>query len=311
MTKKLLKLGTRKSLLAMTQSTWVKNQLEALNSDITIELVKIITKGDKILDVPLVKVGGKGLFVKEIEEALLKKEVDFAVHSLKDVPTKIPDGLEISIFPKREDAKDAFISNIAPDIQSLKPNAIVGTCSLRRIVQLKAIRPDLTIKSLRGNIDTRLKKLDNNEFDAIILASAGLHRIGLQDRITSYINTDIMIPAIGQGALAIEFRSNEAYIKEILLKIHDKDTEICVRAERALLMRLEGGCQAPIGGYAQISGDELKINAIVGDENGEKIIKREMTGKISIPEGLGILVAEQILKAGGDEILKNVYNNAN
>jgi len=310
MTKKLLKLGTRKSLLAMTQSTWVKNQLEALNSDITIELVQITTKGDKILDVPLAKVGGKGLFVKEIEEALLNNDADFAVHSLKDVPAEIPDGLEVSIFPKREDPRDAFISNIAPNLKSLKPNAIVGTSSLRRIAQLKAIRPDLTIKSLRGNIDTRLKKLDNNEFDAIILASAGLHRLGFHKRITSYLNPDIMIPAIGQGSLAIEFRSQDNLIKEILLKIHDKNTEICVRAERALLKRLEGGCQVPIGGYAQILGEELIMTGIVGDENGEKIIKSGINGNISDPEGLGISIAEEILKSGGEEILKNVYNSA-
>jgi hydroxymethylbilane synthase len=310
MSKKILKLGTRKSLLAMTQSAWIKNQLQALNSDITIKLVQIITKGDKILDVPLAKVGGKGLFVKEIEEALLSDNVDFAVHSLKDVPAEIPEGLEASIFSKREDARDAFISNTAPDLQSLSSNAIVGTSSLRRIAQIKAIRPDLNIKSLRGNIDTRLKKLDNNEFDAIILASAGLHRLNLKHRITGYLNPEIMIPAIGQGALAIEFRKNDQSVKEILLKIHDKDTEICVRAERALLKRLEGGCQVPIGGYAQIFGDELEITAIVGDEKGEKIIKRRMTGSISDPESLGISIAEEILKSGGEEILKNVYNNA-
>lgn len=310
MSKKLLKLGTRKSLLAMTQSAWVKNQLEALNSDITIELVQITTKGDKILDIPLAKVGGKGLFVKEIEEALLNNDADFAVHSLKDVPTEIPEGLEVNIFPKREDPRDAFISNIAPDINSLKPKAVIGTSSLRRMAQLKAVRPDLTIQSLRGNIDTRLRKLDNKEFDAIILASAGLHRLNLKDRVTCYLNPEIMIPAIGQGSLAIEFRSNDQSIRKILLKIHDKETEICVKAERALLKRLEGGCQVPIGGYARIFGDDLKMTGIVGDENGEKIIKHEMIGKISNPESLGISIAEEILKSGGEEILKNVYNNA-
>ncbi|MDA8162710.1 MAG: hydroxymethylbilane synthase [Desulfobacteraceae bacterium] len=304
----ILKLGTRKSLLALTQSTWVKNRLEILRPGITIELVKITTRGDKILDVPLAMIGGKGLFVKEIEDALLKKEIDLAVHSLKDVPTELPEGLEVSIFPEREDARDAFISRKGLPIDRLPPGARVGTSSLRRIAQLKAMRPDLEVVSLRGNLDTRLKKLYDKKFDAIILAAAGLKRLGLEKNVTHYMQQGVMVPAIGQGALGIEFRSGDTELRGTLGLIHHENTATCVKAERAFLVKLGGGCQVPIGAFAELKGpDRMILTGLVGNETGTRIIKMQKEARRDLAEWLGGSLGEEMLAAGGSEILKEVY----
>ena len=301
-------LATRKSLLALTQSRWVKSEIEKRWSDVEIELLKVVTRGDKILDVPLAKVGGKGLFVKEIEDALLEKRADLAVHSLKDCPTELPDGLEVSVFPQREDPRDAFISRNGISLSDLPKGAKVGTSSLRRLSQLRKFRPDLQIESLRGNLDTRLRKLDEGMYDAIILATAGLNRLGLSHRITEHIAPEIMLPAIGQGSLGIEFRSTDQRMREILATIHHDRTAICVRAERAFLLRLEGGCQVPIGAHAVMSADEIVIEGLVADEDGNKVIRRERTGPADDPESLGISLANELLEAGGRTILEKVYS---
>ncbi|MGB9712247.1 MAG: hydroxymethylbilane synthase [Dissulfurimicrobium sp.] len=302
-----LRLGTRKSVLALTQSTWVKNRIEALRPDVTIELVKITTKGDKILDVPLSRVGGKGLFVKEIEEALFEKKIDFAVHSLKDVPAELPNGLEVSIFPKREDIRDAFISKTGLPIDRLPEGAKVGTSSLRRMAQLRAIRPDLNIVSLRGNLDTRLRKLAEGEFDAIVLASAGLKRLGLEKKITHYMHPEVMFPAVGQGALGLEFRGDDARIRDILNCIHHEETAICIKAERSFLARLEGGCQVPIGAFAEIGGAGIILHGLIGDEAGKRIIKMTKEAGRDEAEWLGYTLGGEMLAAGGAEILRETY----
>ncbi len=308
--KRRIRLGTRKSLLALTQSSWVKERIEAAWPDVEVELVKVVTKGDKILDVPLAKVGGKGLFVKEIEEAMLDGRIDFAVHSLKDVPAELPDGLEVTVFPEREDPRDAFISRDGKGLDGLPRGSVVGTSSLRRMAQLRALRPDLEIRSLRGNLDTRLKKLDAGEYDAIVLAAAGLNRLGLSGRVTSYFGVDQLLPAVGQGALGIEFRSSDSDMREILSAIHHEPTAIAVQAERAFLARLEGGCQVPIGAHATIEGSKLRLCGLVGDERGEKIIKQEAEGPAEEAVSLGTGLAEAVLAAGAREILDELYSEA-
>ncbi|MCI5146696.1 MAG: hydroxymethylbilane synthase, partial [Candidatus Electrothrix sp. AR3] len=261
--KKLIRIGTRASLLATTQSTWVKNQIEEQYPDTTVELVKIVTKGDKILDVPLAKVGGKGLFVKEIEDALLAERVDLAVHSMKDVPAELPPGLHVAIVPEREISQDAFVSVNYTAVDALPQGAVVGTSSLRRKSQLGCLRPDLKIKDLRGNLDTRLGKLDKGEYDAIILAGAGLNRLGLQERITTLFTAEQMLPAIGQGSLGIELRQTDSELLEGLQFLHHKHTAVTVAAERAFLLRLEGGCQVPIGGFATIKDDTIHLTGLI------------------------------------------------
>ncbi|NPA95004.1 MAG: hydroxymethylbilane synthase [Thermodesulfobacteria bacterium] len=303
-----LVLATRKSKLALAQSTWVKNQLEQKWPGCKVELLKVTTKGDKILDVPLAKVGGKGLFVKEIEEAMLDGRADLAVHSLKDVPTEIPEGLEVSIFPKREDFRDAFISRSGGCLADLPQGAKVGTSSLRRMAQLRILRSDLQIESLRGNLDTRLRKLDEGNFDAIILAAAGLNRLGLSDRISCLLSTDVMIPAIGQGALGIEFRSDDEDTRQMLKTLHHQETAICVEAERAFLETLEGGCQVPIGAVARLDGQTLYMEGIVADEQGKRVIRQSAKGAASEARSLGQSLAKTILDLGGREILEEVYS---
>ncbi len=305
---KRLVLATRKSKLALAQSNWVKKQVEKANPRCRVELLTVTTKGDRILDVPLAKVGGKGLFVKEIEEALIRGEADFAVHSLKDVPTELPEGLEVSIFPEREDNRDAFISNTVKGLEELKKGAVIGTSSLRRMAQLKRFRPDLNIESLRGNLDTRLKKLDDGLYDAIILAVAGLNRLGLSHRITGCIAVEIMLPAIGQGALGIEFRSGDEETRKALLPLHHEPTRLQVEAERAFLERLEGGCQVPIGAMALIKGDRLELQGFVADENGKRFIRRSISGNVHDARNLGLALADGILSEGGKEILEEVYS---
>ena len=302
-----IKIGTRGSLLATTQSTWVKNQIESEHPQTTVELVKIVTKGDKILDVPLAKVGGKGLFVKEIEEALLRKDVDLAVHSMKDVPSELPDELHLGIIPLRENPFDAFIANTCGSLNELPQGAKVGTSSLRRRAQLAAIRPDLDIEDLRGNLDTRLRKLDEGQYEAIILAAAGLNRLGMSDRATGYFTPVEMLPAVGQGALGIELRKEDAELLAGLAFLNDDKTTVAVTAERSFLIRLEGGCQVPIGAFAEVDGDQITLTGLVASVDGTEVIKRSMSGAANEAQALGLQLAEQLLDLGGREILDEVY----
>lgn len=304
---KTIKIGTRASLLAMAQSTNIKNLIEAHYPDVTVELVKITTTGDKILDVPLAKVGGKGLFVKEIEDAMLKHEVDIAVHSMKDVPAELPEELHLGIITKREDPRDAFISNDYKTLTDLPLGAKVGTSSLRRKSQLGLVRSDLVISDLRGNLDTRLRKLDEKQFDAIILATAGLNRLKLSQRIASHIEPTEMLPAVGQGAVGIELRKADKELLAGLSFLIDETTAVAVRAERAFLHRLEGGCQVPIGAFAQVAGSQLTITGLIASVDGSKMIKRQMSGDVADAEKLGTKLAEELLANGGGEILAEVY----
>jgi hydroxymethylbilane synthase len=305
--RKHIKIGTRGSLLAKTQSTWVKNQIEAEHPDVTVELVIIVTKGDKILDVPLAKVGGKGLFVKEIEEALLRKDVDLAVHSMKDVPSELPEELHLGIIPKRENPHDAFISNKYAALTDLPQGSVVGTSSLRRRSQLAALRPDLEIVDLRGNLDTRLRKLDEGQFQAIILAAAGLNRLGMSPRATGYFNAKEMLPAVGQGALGIELRKDDAELLAGLQFFNDDKTTIAVTAERAFLHRLEGGCQVPIGAFAEVTDDQVELIGLIASVDGKEVLKDSMTGSVEDAHDLGTRLANKLLDMGGREILAEVY----
>lgn len=303
-------LGTRGSTLAWQQSGWVQTCLQELNPGIAISLHRIQTSGDKILDVPLAMVGGKGLFVKEIEDALLRGEIDFAVHSMKDVPTILPAELDILCVPLREDPRDALISRDGRTFEQLKPGACVGTSSLRRQAQLLHSRPDLKIEMLRGNLDTRLRKLREGQFDAIVLAAAGLKRLAWTQHITEYLPTDISLPAIGQGALAIEGRRNDVQVRELLSRFDHPPTRTTVLAERAFLHRLEGGCQVPIAAHAVLEGDRLRLDGLIASVDGTRIIRDAVHGPAVDPERLGIELAEQLLRQGGDVILKAIYGHA-
>ena len=305
--RKTLKIGTRGSLLALAQSTMIKNQIEQEHPGVSVELVIIVTKGDKILDVPLAMVGGKGLFVKEIEEALLADEVDLAVHSMKDVPSDLPESLHIGIVTRRENPHDAFISNIAKSILELPANAKVGTSSLRRKAQLINLRPDLVIEDLRGNLDTRLRKLDEGRYDAIILAAAGLNRLNLANRATAYFSEQEMLPAVAQGAVGIELRKNDTELLAGLAFLDDRDTAVAVTAERGFLRRLEGGCQVPIAGFATLKDGVLALTGLVASVDGSKMIKKSANGSPADAEKLGIALAEELLAMGGREILAQVY----
>ncbi|MDI6744622.1 MAG: hydroxymethylbilane synthase [Thermodesulfovibrionales bacterium] len=313
MEKKKVIIGTRGSRLALWQAEWVKSELLKLNPDLIIELNKIKTTGDKILDVPLAKVGGKGLFVKEIEEALLRGEADLAVHSMKDVPTDFPKGLYLAVICKREDPRDAFISQVqsskfkVQSFRELPKGATVGTSSLRRSCQLLSIRPDLKIEQLRGNLDTRLRKLDEGQFDAIILAAAGVKRLGWAERITEMLEPDISLPAIGQGAIGIECRADDEFINKLISPLNHPETSVCVRAERACLKKLEGGCQVPIAAYATLNSDKLSMNGLVGSISGDRIIKSHVEGDPEDAESLGLKLAEALLSKGAKEILDKVY----
>jgi hydroxymethylbilane synthase len=308
-------IGTRGSKLAVWQAEWIKSRIEEMNSGVEVLLNRIKTTGDKILDVPLAQVGGKGLFVKEIEEALLKHEADIAVHSMKDVPTEFPDGLHLASICEREDPRDAFLSRIqngAFRIQFFKDlprGATIGTSSLRRSCQLLNIRPDIKIAQLRGNLDTRLRKLDEGMFHAVILAAAGIKRLGLQKRIAEILSFEISLPAIGQGAIGIECRAEDEYINRLIAPMNHMETSICVKAERAFLKRLEGGCQVPIAAHAKfVSQSLIVLDGLVGSISGEKLIKAHGTGSPADAELLGIKVAEDILERGAKEILDDVYN---
>ena len=308
MLEKTLKIATRQSPLALWQANYVKDRLQQLYPDLTIELVPMVTKGDVILDSPLAKIGGKGLFVKELENALLNKEADIAVHSMKDVPMQFPEGLGLAVICQREDPRDAFVSNSYRTFAELPQGAVVGTSSLRRQCQLKALRPDLDIRSLRGNVGTRLSKLDNGDYDAIILASAGLIRLGLADRIASFIDVEQSLPAAGQGAVGIECRTDDVQVHALLAPLADAETTYCVRAERAMNNHLQGGCQVPIGGYAVLQQGQLYLRALVGDIDGSRIIRTEGKSAVENAEVLGVQIAEQLLAQGADKILQAIYS---
>ena len=308
MLEKTLKIATRQSPLALWQANYVKDRLQQLYPDLTIELVPMVTKGDVILDSPLAKIGGKGLFVKELENALLNKEADIAVHSMKDVPMQFPEGLELAVICQREDPRDAFVSHSYRTFAELPQGAVVGTSSLRRQCQLKALRPDLDIRSLRGNVGTRLSKLDNGDYDAIILASAGLIRLGLADRIASFIDVEQSLPAAGQGAVGIECRTDDAQVQALLAPLADAETTYCVLAERAMNNHLQGGCQVPIGGYAVLQQGQLYLRALVGDIDGSRIIRAEGKSPVENAEALGVQIAEQLLAQGADKILQAIYS---
>lgn len=308
MTRKRLRIATRQSPLALWQANYVKARLEKKHTDLVVELVPMMTKGDVILDTPLAKMGGKGLFVKELEHALLEGRADIAVHSMKDVPMQFPAGLMLSTICQREDPHDAFVSNSYRTFMDLPSGAVVGTSSLRRQCQLKQLRPDLCIHSLRGNVGTRLAKLDNGDYDAIILAAAGLIRLGQQQRITSLIDVTQCLPAVGQGAVGIECRQ-EAEIERLLAPLADPETTACVLAERAMNRHLQGGCQVPIAGYAIIEEGQLFLRALVGEVEGSRILRAEGRGAIEDAERVGIQVAEKLLQQGADKILQTLYSN--
>lgn len=298
--------GSRRSKLALTQTNWVIDQLKKLNPNFEFEVKEIVTKGDKIQDVTLSKVGGKGLFVKEIEQAMLDKEIDMAVHSMKDMPAVLPEGLTIGCIPFREDHRDALISKGHVKLNDLKPGAIIGTSSLRRSSQLLAQRPDLEIKWIRGNVDTRLEKLESGEYDAIILAAAGLSRLGwAKEVVTEFIDADICVPAVGQGALSIECREDDKELLELFEKFTCKKTEKAVRAERTFLHKMEGGCQVPIAGFAQVNeNDEVILNVLVGSPEGQEIFREELRGQN--PEELGNQAADLLIKKGAKDLIDRV-----
>lgn len=305
--RKEINIGTRASLLAVTQSTMIKELIEKQHPGTTVELIKITTKGDKILDVPLAKVGGKGLFVKELEDALLDGRADLAVHSMKDVPTDLPEGLHLGVVTERENPRDAFVSNNYANVSELPQGATVGTSSLRRRSQLAAMRPDLVIEDLRGNVDTRLRKLDEGQYDAIILASAGLNRLGKSDRITSFLEPVDMLPAIGQGALGLELRVDDAELLEGISFLNHPATAVAVEAERAFLLRLEGGCQVPIGAFATAEGDTVTLTGLIASVDGKEILRESATGPGENAAQMGTQLAEKLLEMGGREILEEVY----
>ena len=303
-------LGTRGSKLAVHQSEWVQAQLHELAPHVTVTLRRIQTSGDRILDVPLAQIGGKGLFVKEIEEALLSGEIDLAVHSMKDVPTELPDGLEILCVPPREDPRDALISRDGKLFLDLPLGAKIGTSSLRRQSQLLHARPDLTIAMLRGNLDTRLKKLHEGQFDAIVLAAAGLRRLAWAHEITEYLAPQISLPAIGQGALGIEGRKDDAFIRSLLSGLDHAPSKIAVLAERALLHRLQGGCQVPIAAHATLTGTKVRLEGVVASVDGKELIRDSVEGTIEDPESIGVQLAERLLARGGERILQGIYGTA-
>jgi len=301
-----LRIATRKSPLALWQAEYVKAELERHHSDLEVELVPMSTRGDKILDTPLAKIGGKGLFVKELEHALLEDRADIAVHSMKDVPMTFPKGLGLSVICEREDPFDAFVSNTYASLDELPEGARVGTSSLRRQCQLLARRPDLQLVDLRGNLGTRLNKLDAGEYDAIILAVAGLKRLGMPQRIRQVIDSDWILPAGGQGAVGIEARCDDERVQKLLEPLNHRETAYRVIAERAVNNRLQGGCQVPIGAYATVEGETLHLQALVGAVDGSEIIFAQDEGPVSEAEAIGSALAEDLLARGADKILANL-----
>lgn len=305
---KVLRIATRQSPLALWQAYYVKDRLMASHPGLQVELVPMVTRGDVILDTPLAKVGGKGLFVKELELALLEGRADIAVHSMKDVPVEFPPGLGLTTICERDDPRDAFVSNQFESLDALPVGSVVGTSSLRRQCQLAAERPDLVIRSLRGNVGTRLNKLDNGDYDAIILAVAGLKRLGLENRIRQALSPEQSLPAVGQGAVGIECRLDDQHTRTLLAPLNHTDTAVRVCAERAMNTRLEGGCQVPIGSYAELSNGEIWLRALVGAPDGSQMVRGERRGPAEDAEKLGISLAEELLNNGAREILADVYH---
>jgi len=301
-----IKIGTRASKLALWQANWVKSTLNETDPARNIELVTIKTKGDKILDVPLAKVGGKGLFVKEIEAALLDHRIDIAVHSMKDMPAEIPEGLCIGAIPQREVATDVLISRAGRRFGELRRGAVIGTSSLRRASQLRHARPDIEIMPLRGNLDTRLKKLQTENLDAIVLAAAGVKRLQLEHRITEYLDSEIMLPAVGQGALCIEIRQNDAIIAPLVKPLDDAADRAVVLGERAFLNRLGGSCQVPIAGHGEIKDNTFYLTGLVADLHGFPVYKSVLSGAVDASESIGISLAETLLSRGADKILEHL-----
>lgn len=300
-----LTIGSRGSLLALWQANWVKARLEALGAECDIEIIR--TTGDKITDVPLAKVGTKGLFTKEIEEALLDRRVDLAVHSLKDLPTVVPDGLVVTAIPEREDPRDALVGKRLLEIPQ---NARIGTSSLRRSAQLRAVRPDLDVRDLRGNLDTRLRKLDEGQYDAIVLASAGLRRLGWAERIAEAVPVDVLCPAAGQGALAIETRNDGSPAVEFCARLDHADTRAAVTAERETLESLGGGCQVPIGAHAEIDGPRIHLRGVVISPDGGTVVRHSVAGDVRDAAELGRRLGDMLLSGGGRGILESVYGKA-
>lgn len=299
----LLRIGTRGSKLALWQAEWVKSRLEHLHPQLTVALTVIKTKGDKILDVPLAKVGGKGLFVKEIEEALLERRIDLAVHSMKDMPAEIPPGLCIGAVPERETPVDALICSGGQRLEDLPRGARIGTSSLRRSSQLRRVRPDIEIVALRGNLDTRLRKLDEGRMEAIVLAAAGVRRLGLEDRITQRLDPEVMLPAVGQGALCVEMRRDDPVVAPLVAPLEDAATRCAVTAERAFLHRLEGGCQVPIAGHATLNNAQLTLCGLVSDLTGQTVFRETRTGPPSEAVAIGRDVAGMLLDQGAKAVL--------
>ncbi len=309
MRKTTLTIATRKSPLAMWQAEFVRDQLQAAHPGLSVEIVGMSTQGDKILDVPLAKIGGKGLFTKELEQRMLAGQADLAVHSLKDVPMELPQGFALGAILKRHAPTDAFVSNRYDTLSALPQGAVLGTSSLRRKAQLKALRPDLDIRDLRGNVNTRLAKLDAGDYDAIILATSGLQRLGMGERIREELSPEVSLPAVAQGALGIEILAEDSETATLVSVLNDADTADCVRAERAMNRKLQGGCQVPIGGYAVLEGDTLWLRAFVADLEGKRMIRAEARGSRTAPEALGETVADALLAQGADEILAEIYQH--
>ena len=303
-----IRIATRKSPLALWQANFVKQNLLLAHKDLKVELIPMVTQGDIILDSPLSKIGGKGLFVKQLEQAILNNEADIAVHSIKDIPAQFPEGLMLAAICQRDEVRDAFVANKYASLNDLPEGAIVGTSSLRRQCQLRSHYPHLKIKDLRGNVGTRLNKLDEEQYDAIILASVGLKRLSLEHRITQYIDTDLMLPAVGQGAIGIESRTDDKQILDIISVLDDKKSRACIQAERAMNNALQGGCQVPIAGYCRLNNDELMLQGLVGRVDGSKIIKQQITGFINEAESLGEKLAKQLLNQGADLILTELLD---
>ena len=305
-----IKIGTRSSKLALWQANWVKSVLEKKFPSTPIELIIIKTQGDKILDVPLAKVGGKGLFVKEIEQALLTRRIDIAVHSMKDMPADIPERLCIGAIPERENPVDVFISRNGAGFNELAAGSVIGTSSLRRGAQLRHARPDIVIQPIRGNLDTRLKKLESENFDALVLAAAGMKRLNLEHKITEYLDPGIMLPAIGQGALCIEIRKDDSTVGPLVTSLDHASTRAVVAGERAFLKRLEGGCQVPIAGHGRISEKQFALTGLVAEVDGTRVIKGEKSGPLDSAEAIGIELAEELLAGGADKILEKLKSMA-
>lgn len=303
-----IRIATRKSPLALWQANFVKQNLLLAHKDLKVELIPMVTQGDIILDSPLSKIGGKGLFVKQLEQAILNNEADIAIHSIKDIPAQFPEGLMLATICQRDEVRDAFVANKYTSLNDLPEGAIVGTSSLRRQCQLRSHFPHLIIKDLRGNVGTRLNKLDEEQYDAIILASVGLKRLSLEHRITQYIDTDLILPAVGQGAIGIESRTDDKQILDIISVLDDKKSRACIQAERAMNNALQGGCQVPIAGYCSLNNDQLMLQGLVGRVDGSKIIKQQITGCINEAESLGEELAQQLLNQGADLILTELLD---